>query len=183
MTFPRIALPTWFDAIDRSFDASWERLRGIKVLDTMFYTASEVGDFGMIWLAIGAVHAAVGAPERTHDAIRLAAALGLESVLVNGGIKSLFRRERPGWEQDRPLHLRKPRTSSFPSGHTSSAMTAALLLSDSFPAAARPVIWGLAAVVAFSRVHVKIHHVTDVAGGLVVGLVFGATVRAIAPLT
>jgi undecaprenyl-diphosphatase len=183
VTFPRIELPTWFDTFDRSFDAAWERLRGNKVLDTMFYTASEVGDFGMIWLSIGAVHAAVGAADQTHHALRLAAALGLESVLVNGVIKSLFRRERPGWDQDRPLHLRKPRTSSFPSGHTSSAVTAALLLSDSFPAAAFPAIWSLAAVVAFSRVHVKIHHGTDVAGGLLVGLVFGATVKALVPLT
>lgn len=182
MTFPRIELPSWFDTFDQRFDTIWDQLRGRDALDRLFYTASEVGDFGMIWLAIGAVQAAVGSPDLTHHAIRLAAALGIESILVNGAIKSLFRRERPEWEQERPLHLRKPRTSSFPSGHTSSAMTAAILLTDSFPKAALPALWGLAAIVAFSRVHVKIHHATDVAGGLVVGLLYGATVRALAPL-
>lgn len=183
VTFPRIELPLWFDTIDERFDVHWSRLRGKVHLDRVFYTASEVGDFGMIWLAIGASQAAFGPNAKTHDAIRLAAALGLESILVNGAMKSLFRRERPAWEQERPHHLRKPRTSSFPSGHASSAMTAAILLSDSFPKPVVPLIWGMAAVVAFSRVHVKIHHVTDVAGGLVVGLVYGATVRALVPLS
>ncbi len=136
----------------------------------------------MVWLAIGAVHAAVGPDDQTHDAIRLAAALGFESLLVNGGIKSLFRRERPDWDQERPLHLRRPRTSSFPSGHTSSAITAAILLTDSFPKPVRPAIWGLAGIVALSRVHVKIHHITDVAGGIVVGTLYGSAVRALFPL-
>jgi undecaprenyl-diphosphatase len=182
VAFPRIAVPSWFDVVDRRFDELWDPLRKSATLDKIFYTASEVGDFGMVWLAIGAVQAALGPEERTHDAIRLAAALGFESLLVNGGIKSLFRRERPDWDQERPLHLRKPRTSSFPSGHTSSAMTAAILLSDSFPKQVRPAIWGLAGIVALSRVHVKIHHITDVAGGLVIGAMYGTAVRALFPL-
>jgi undecaprenyl-diphosphatase len=182
VAIPRIEIPSWFDVVDRRFDELWEPLRKSSTLDKIFYTASEVGDFGMVWLAIGAVQAAVGPEEKTHDAIRLAAALGLESILVNGGIKSLFRRDRPLWDQERPLHLRKPRTSSFPSGHTSSAMTAAILMSDAFPKSVRPAIWGLAGIVALSRVHVRIHHITDVAGGLVVGALYGTAVRALAPL-
>lgn len=181
-SLPKIDLPPSFDRIDHWFDRLWEPLRRSKTLDKVFYTASEVGDFGMLWLAIGAVSAAVGPDSKTHDAIRLAAALGIESALVNGGIKSVFRRERPDWNQDRPLHLRKPRTSSFPSGHSSSAVTAALLLSDRAPAAVVPAIWGLAGIVALSRVHVKIHHVTDVAGGLFVGALFGTAVKAFFPL-
>jgi undecaprenyl-diphosphatase len=177
VSLPRINVPRSFDVVDKRFDELWEPLRKYKLLDTVFYTASEVGDFGMVWLAIGAVQAAVGPASKTHDALRLAGALGLESLLVNGGIKSLFRRERPAWDQSRPLHLRKPRTSSFPSGHTSSAVTAAILLTDSFPKAVAPAIWGAAGIVALSRVHVKIHHITDVAGGVVVGAIFGTLVR------
>ena len=96
----------------------------------MFYTASEVGDFGMLWLAIAAAQAALGPDAKTKAAIRMAAALGVESVLVNGVVKSFFDRERPMWEQERPLHLRKPRTSSFPSGHSSSAVTAFMLFTQ-----------------------------------------------------
>ena len=179
---PRIKIPLVFDTIDAKFDDLWAPLRTSKKLDALFYTASEVGDFGMIWLAIVAVDAAVGPASRTHHAIRMVGALGLESVLVNGMIKSLFRRERPEWNQERPLHLRKPRTSSFPSGHTSSAVAAAILLTHSYPKAVSPAIWGLAGIVGLSRVHVKIHHITDVAGGVLVGALYGTAVNYLVPL-
>jgi undecaprenyl-diphosphatase len=181
MPLPRLPLPAAFDRLDEAFDRRWDALRRFRPLNQLFYTASEVGDFGMLWLAIGAAQGALGADAKTEAALRLAVALGIESVLVNGVIKSLFRRERPAWEQERPMHLRKPRTSSFPSGHSSSAVTAALLLSQTSPAWA-PVFWGLAAIVAMSRVHVKIHHVSDVAGGLVVGALYGTLVKALWPL-
>jgi undecaprenyl-diphosphatase len=178
---PQIPLPKAFDRWDGAFDRWWEPLRRNSLLNKVFYTASEVGDFGMIWLAIGALQGAIGPEAKTKVALRLAIALGAESVLVNGVIKSFFRRERPQWEQDRPLQLRKPRTSSFPSGHASSAVTAAILLSTSVgPWTGAYAV--LAAIVALSRVHVKIHHVSDVAGGLVVGALFGTVVRAFWPL-
>ena len=176
MRIPKIPIPASFDRLDLAFDELWEPLRRIKPLNRLFYTASEVGDFGMLWLAIAAAQGAFGPEAKTKAAIRMAVALGAESILVNGGIKSLFKRERPQWEQDRPMRLRKPRTSSFPSGHASSAVTAALLFTQ--PATSwAPVFWTLAGIVALSRVHVKIHHVSDVVGGLMVGAIFGTAVK------
>ena len=178
---PKIPLPAAFDRIDSAFDRFWEPLCRIRPLNHVFYTASEVGDFGMIWLAIAAAQAALGPNAKTKSAIRMAAMLGVESVAVNGVIKSFFDRERPTWEQERPMQLRKPRTSSFPSGHSSSAVTAALLFAQ--PASPfAPVYWLLAAIVALSRVHVKIHHVSDVVGGLAVGAVIGTIARKLWPL-
>jgi membrane-associated phospholipid phosphatase len=177
----RIALPPSVDALDARFDAFWERFRSNNIVNNVFYTASEVGDFGMVWMAMAAVQGAVGAPLQTKHFLRVAAVLGAESIIVNGGIKSLFHRPRPQWDQKRPLHLRKPKTSSFPSGHSSSAVTAAILLTDSNPALA-PIWWGTASVVAMSRVHVKIHHVSDVAGGLLVGALLGTIAKAIVPI-
>ena len=58
------------------------------------------------------------------EAIRLALALGAESALVNGVVKSAFRRERPIHDADQPHQLRQPLTSSFPSGHASAAFLA-----------------------------------------------------------
>jgi membrane-associated phospholipid phosphatase len=182
VAFPRITVPPSFDRFDERFEQLWKPLRRSPVLDRVFYTASEIGDFGMVWLAIAAVQAAVGPAPKTRVALRLAAALGIESILVNGGVKSLFRRERPTWEQERPIHLRQPRTSSFPSGHSSSAVTAAILLSDTSSVAALPLYWTLAAIVATSRVHVKIHHGSDVVAGLAVGALYGTVVKALLPL-
>jgi undecaprenyl-diphosphatase len=179
---PQTPLPASFDRFDERFERVWAPLRRFRPLDHVMYTASEVGDFGMVWLAIGAVQAAVGPAPKTRAALRLAAALGVESVLVNGVIKSFFKRDRPAWEQERPMGLRKPRTSSFPSGHSSSAVTAAILLSDTSSAPVIPLYWGLAAVIATSRVHVKIHHGSDVIGGLAVGAVYGTLVKKLFPL-
>lgn len=155
---------------DESVDAAFDRLRGNPVADRLFYAVTELGDFGLIWLLIGAVQA-LGGDEEIEEFARLAVALGVESVIVNGVIKSAFRRERPVAETERPHNLRIPLTSSFPSGHASSAMTAAILLSQGRQTA--PLYYALALMVAFSRVYVRIHHASDVVGGLAVGTVLG----------
>jgi undecaprenyl-diphosphatase len=93
-------------------------------------------------------------------------------------VKSLFRRTRPAWDQERPHGLRKPRSSSFPSGHATSGFMAATLLSAGRPRS-RPFWFALATVVASSRVHVKIHHASDVAAGAVIGVGLGRLVRKI----
>jgi membrane-associated phospholipid phosphatase len=177
----RIVLPPSVDAFDARFDRFWDRFRGNRALDALFYTASEVGDFGMVWMAMAGVQGAFGPPEQTRQFLRVAGVLGAESIIVNGGLKSLFRRERPMWDQERPMHLRKPKTSSFPSGHSSSAVTAAILLTNANRTFA-PLWWSVAAVVALSRVHVKIHHVSDVLGGLVAGAVIGTAALALLPI-
>ena len=45
-----------------------------------------------------------------------------------------------------------------------------------------PLYFGAATVVALSRVHVRIHHASDVAGGIVIGLLLGQLGKRIAPL-
>jgi undecaprenyl-diphosphatase len=170
------------DVFDKAVDAQFDRLRGKPLPDRIFYGASAVGDHGLIWLILGALRGLRGGPSNHHlkAAIRLGIGVGVESALVNLGIKSLFRRKRPAWELDRPLHLRRPRTSSFPSGHATSAYTAAGLLSDQDRL--KPLYYGVAIVVAWSRVYVKIHHASDVVAGIVVGVLLGKLGKRLFPL-
>jgi undecaprenyl-diphosphatase len=166
---------------DRSVDDFFERhLRGRPGLDRIFYGASAVGDHGIIWLVLAVVRG-LRADEDWYAIVRAAAGVGAESALVNGPVKWLFRRTRPGYEGLRPLPLRRPRTSSFPSGHATSAFCAAALLSDGDPAL-RPLYYGLATVVAWSRVYVRIHHASDVVGGMAIGAVLGEVGRRVYPL-
>lgn len=164
---------------DRAVDAAFERhLRHRTVPDRVFYTASALGDFSLVWHLVAAARA-LRSPADERASARLAAALAVESVAVNWGIKSLFRRARPSWEQHRPRRLRKPRSSSFPSGHASSGFLAASLLAER---SRTPLAWyALAAVVASSRVHVRIHHASDVVGGALLGLAAGRLVRRVWP--
>jgi undecaprenyl-diphosphatase len=163
-------------AVDRGFD----HLRGNVVADRVFYAASELGDFGLIWVLLGTVKG-LRKGDDLATALRMTAAMGAESILVNGIIKSFFRRTRPPWEVDRPLKVRRPLTSSFPSGHATSAVSAAMMLSEDDEW--WPFYVALAVVVATSRIYVKIHHASDVAAGAVLGVALGVIGRRLLPAT
>jgi undecaprenyl-diphosphatase len=161
-------------AVDRAFD----HLRGNRAADRLFYAASELGDFGLVWVLLGTAKGLRKGGD-LEGALKLAAAMGVESVLVNGIIKSFFRRTRPPWEVERPLRVRRPLTSSFPSGHATAGFSAAMVLSEDDELA--PLYFALAAVVATSRIYVKIHHASDVAGGVALGLLLGVLARRLTP--
>jgi undecaprenyl-diphosphatase len=78
------------------------------------------------------------------------------------------------------MTLRRPRTSSFPSGHATSAFTAAALLGEDDHL--KPLYYGIAVIVAWSRVYVKIHHASDVVAGIGVGVLLGRLGRRLFPL-
>lgn len=165
---------------DEAIDQRVDRIRGHRTLDRVMYGASELGDWSLIWHLIGAGQGLL--PGRDPmSAVRVSAILGVESLLVNGALKSLFRRHRPVWEEDRPRphRVRTPHSSSFPSGHASSAFTAAGILSQGDPL--WPVYYGIAATVAASRVYVKMHHASDVLAGAALGVGLGALARRVWP--
>ncbi len=165
------ALVARFDAaVDRRFDS----VRGRPGVDRVMYAASELGDWSLIWHLVGTAQA-LRPGRRPESAARLAVVLGLESALVNGGVKSLFNRHRPVAEGVRPHRLRQPRTSSFPSGHASSGFTFAGVASEGDRLA--PLYYGLAVIVAASRIHVKIHHASDVIAGAALGYGLSRLVR------
>ena len=173
---PRIQVPDTFEPIDQAVDNAWEPLRSSSVADRIFYTASEAANFSRIWHGLGIVTAIIKRdPQRF---VATSAALGLEAALVNGPIKSLFERKRPEVES-RPRTLRQPKTSSFPSGHASAAVVASSFLTPGMPAPWRWAIRSLAAIVATSRIHVQIHHATDVAAGAATGWALARLARAI----
>jgi undecaprenyl-diphosphatase len=165
------------DAVDARVDEHRSEAR-----DSFFYGVSSAADHALLWVALGAVRAA-----RRGDpggAFRLAAILGLESAITNGVVKSLFGRVRPPsghYDHDDPLPhgMRRPITSSFPSGHAVTAFTAATILSEGTRLG--PAYYGLAALVASSRVYVRLHHVSDVVVGAGLGIVLGRLARHLLP--
>ncbi len=166
---------------DDMVDGWFDHLRGTEPADRILYALTELGDFGLIWLLLGWAKA----PRSDADAraaLRLTAALGVESVVINGLVKSQFKRERPVVQEPRPHKMRVPLTTSFPSGHSSTAMLAGLLLTQKASTATKVAVFGLGALVAASRVHVRIHHASDVVGGVAVGLVLGTVARRVWPL-
>ncbi len=157
---------------DARADAVLEVARGHPVADRVFTTASQLGDFSLIWHLIGVVRGVV--KRRPDQVVGLAIALGAESLIVNQGIKRIFRRARPTTSGDPRFPVRKPSTSAFPSGHASAAAFVATILVAWDGRRSRPLWWGLAAIVGTSRAYVRIHHASDVVGGAIVGAGLGA---------
>lgn len=139
------------------------------VLHRGMYLLSRCGDDGRIWFLATAVEAwrTRSARRAVHDLVWL----GLESAVVNLVVKRIARRPRPDVVTLHEHRLRIPVDTSFPSGHASSSATMAVLLSERSPLA--PLWAGLAVGIGASRVHVGVHHGSDVVAGWAVGVVFG----------
>jgi membrane-associated phospholipid phosphatase len=161
---------------DEWADQALERIRGHPVTDTMFTTASWLGEFSLVWHLANVARGLSGG-RRARQVPVLAVLLGAESLLVNQGLKRLFRRERPTAAGDPRYPIRRPVTSSFPSGHASAAAFNAVLLTGWDGRRSAPLWWGLALVVATSRAYVRIHHPSDVVAGLATGAALGVAAR------
>ena len=166
---------TAIDRFDQRVNERVERLRS-PTLDRIFFSLSSAADHSLLWLILGTTRAL-----RKNDvrfAVRFAAAMGFESALTNGPIKTIFDRRRPLADETAPdplpYGMHRPITSSFPSGHATAGFTAAMLLSQ--PGRRAP--WFVvAAAVASSRVYVRMHFASDVIGGALVGLALGRLLR------
>lgn len=137
-------------------------------LDDLMLFATEVGRAGFVWLVIAAIAAVF--PRHRMAAWRVALAVGLAYLVVDGVLKPLIDRSRP-FEVVETVRIitTRPLTSSFPSGHAASAFAGALATARLFPAA-RPLLWTLAATIAISRVYVGVHWPSDVLAGALIGL-------------
>jgi membrane-associated phospholipid phosphatase len=163
------------DAFDEQADHLLELLRGHPLADKLFLAASHAGDWSAIWHVLSLTRGLLrGRPDQV---VALAIAIGAESLIVNQGVKRLFRRERPTTEGDDRYAVRKPSTSAFPSGHASAAAFAATALVAWDGKRWAPWWVTIATVVGVSRAYVRIHHASDVVGGAVVGLALGAIAK------
>ncbi|MFZ9016589.1 MAG: phosphatase PAP2 family protein [Ilumatobacteraceae bacterium] len=160
---------------DDAVDDLLERFRGDPVLDRIMTTATRAGEFSLLWHAASVLRGA--ARRRPDQIVALAVGIAAESLVVNQVLKRLFRRERPTSSGDDRFELRTPLTSSFPSGHASAATFAAVCLIG-WDGKKSAIVWmPLAAAVAVSRPYVRIHHASDVVGGVVIGGLLGLVAK------
>jgi undecaprenyl-diphosphatase len=103
--------------------------------------------------------------------------LGLAVLVANAAshlvvqvLKRTFARSRPCDALGRPLALvALPDAYSFPSGHSAATTAVATTIALAHPAAGL-IVLPIAALVAYSRVALRVHHVGDVIAGVVLGL-------------
>jgi undecaprenyl-diphosphatase len=105
------------------------------------------------------------------------ARLGLTALLANAGshvlvqlLKRTVARARPCDASGRLLALVDlPDPHSFPSGHAAAATAVAVTVALAHPLAA-PIVLPLAALVGYSRVALRVHHLSDVIAGAALGM-------------
>lgn len=93
-------------------------------------------------------------------------------LICNIGLKNIVARPRPCWLESIDLLVNNPKDFSFPSGHTWSAVTGALVATAAnrkFGYVAIPV----AVLLAFSRLYLFVHFPSDVLAGAAIGAVLG----------
>jgi undecaprenyl-diphosphatase len=156
--------------LDAAVDHALDQIRSPAV-DGIVYRLSSAADHSLLWHECGAAVALARGGDVGYAA-RFAIAMGAESLLTNGAVKTLFGRIRPREYADIEfLHgLHRPITSSFPSGHATAAFCAATLLGGG-------PWYLLASGVAATRVYVRLHHASDVAAGAAFGLALGVMFR------
>ena len=130
---------------------------------------SALGNRGLLWVAGGVI---AGLATGRYWAVPLVAAVVWITLGVNYAIKRAVRRERPVARAGRGPLIAAPSSPSFPSSHAAMAAAGAIALSVYAPVLS-PLFATLAVLMAASRVHLAVHHVSDVVAGLAVGACTG----------
>ena len=131
------------------------------------------------WWMKGVAFVAVGAlgDVRARRPLPVASLVAAVSVGIGSLVVALLKEtvDRP-----RPAHadpgidtvVGTPGSPSFPSGHTATAFAAAAVVGAFYPRLRWP-LYGLAALVGFSRIYLGVHFALDVVAGAILGLSIG----------
>jgi undecaprenyl-diphosphatase len=163
----------WLDEVRRLDLACYAAVASSSTptLDRAMAALSRAADYSRISLGAAGCLALLGRAPGRRAARSGLSAVAVTATVVNVAVKPLARRRRP----DRTAHdvpiarqVRMPVSGSFPSGHSAAAFAFAGGAGRVVPAVSLP-LHGLAATVAYSRVHTGVHYPLDVVVGAVIG--------------
>jgi undecaprenyl-diphosphatase len=159
-------------ALDRRVE-HWIVAHRTGWLDWLSILLSRIGTLGLVWLALAAALALLW--RRPWLALPVLVADVAAELLADLG-KLLVHRHRPFVHQLGPPTT----THSFPSGHTATSFACATVLAAAAPRLRVP-FFGLATLIALSRLYNGDHFPLDVIAGAVLGVVVGLTTVRRAP--
>lgn len=138
-------------------------------MDKFMTFITYLGDNGAIWIAIGIILLI----QRKYRKIGLVLLLGLllNAILGEVIIKNIVQRPRVfNTYPDISIIINPPDSYSFPSGHTASSFTAALVIGY-YLKKWRYGAYILASLIAFSRLYLFVHYPTDIICGILLGTI------------
>lgn len=163
----------------KKFDDIFINLINIKMnnpyLDKVMYRATNLG--GAIFSSLLVIILIfIGSANIRLMGFELLATLTISQVIVHS-LKLIMSRERPYKILDKlntfGINLKD---YSFPSGHTTAAFSMATTIAMNIPKLTI-IVFTLGIIVAISRIYLGVHYPTDVAAGIIIGLVTGLIVH------
>src|SRR2546427_5044892 len=157
----------YIDRRDHRLMQRMNRWRSPRWFRIWMIAGTGMGD-GWIWYGLGLMLLAYGGPQR-FAAIGAAGSAAVLGIFVFKALKRLSQRPRPCqiephcWSKVLP-----PDKFSFPSGHTMTAFSIALVVSYFYPSL-EGVLFFLALSIAVSRIVLGMHFLSDVLAGGVIG--------------
>lgn len=158
----------WILAADNAI-LNWIQQHTSPLGDQIMPVITALGNAGIIWLIVAVlllIH-----PKWRKTGFEMLLALGIAAAIGSLILKPLIGRIRPFEANEfAELLITPPKDFSFPSGHTSSSIAAAVVLLR------RNWKWGiggivLALLIAFSRMYLYVHYPSDVLAGAVLGVI------------
>ena len=139
------------------------------VLDKVMVFVTHLGDEGIIWIALAVLFLCFKKTRKCGVMLGMVLISGL--IVGNLGLKNLIARDRPYVQNPDMLDelLIKPLSSySCPSGHTMSSVECAAVVFLWNKKAGIPALI-LATLIAFSRMYLYVHFLTDILLGALIG--------------
>ena len=140
------------------------------VLDVFFSAVTHLGDAGVLWIVIALL--CLLFKKTRKCGIMLACALILGTLIGNVALKNIIARPRPfiqNPDMQNLLIISAPHGYSCPSGHTLASFESAFVIFLNNKK------WGIASLtvatlIAFSRMYLYVHFLTDILFGIVLGI-------------
>lgn len=144
------------------------------MMDKIMVTITSTGNLGLIWIftAIILLMSSKHNDERSRIGCGILIALLLSIMIGNILIKNIAKRSRPFFHKNYKLLIKQPWDYSFPSGHTLASFAAATVFFYMNPdVGAIALIY--AALIALSRLYLRVHFFTDVFFSMILGTGLG----------
>ena len=139
------------------------------IMDKIMVFITSMGDSGFIWIVIAII--LLAQKKYRKVGIILLSALLLNLVLGEVIIKNIVQRPRAFITYpDISIIINPPDSYSFPSGHTASSFTAALIIGH-YLRNWKYEAYALASLIAFSRLYLYVHYPTDIICGILLGTI------------
>jgi len=142
-----------------------------RLLIIFFSIITQIGEIGIFVLLLGVISIICILNRKPLTALWTAA---IASGLISWIFKTVTLRPRPFEILNEPSIVATS-LSSFPSGHAMAVFSILPILENEYPML-RIMFWIIALFVAFSRVYLKVHYLSDVVAGAFIGYITGLVI-------